>query len=272
MYKELSVCRAIMRLYSFCEFDEKSRRIKICGAEEIVRFYFEIESEVKSALRDVGIEMYPTGVHSLFGNEVKIALEVFFIYSKCSLQIPNDILLCLSSFLKMSGREPLPVMPQTLNWAYSGRVTDSTYTQKFVTDGLQMPDNRILIDFLTHSVASHDSLHHRIIHELLHTLGIEEEEMGNYILPACLVTYETAKPFIQSLMLQIEDVNKAFKKSMQDFRCKFPELEKQLLQMGDNLYLYGFPEKIDSPMYATTYSPSQFFPEPDVAGYNVLFM
>ena len=272
MYKELSACRAIMRVYSFCDFDQESHRIKVCGAHEVVASYFEIEPEIKNALSSVGIEMYPTGVHSCFGNETKIALEVFFIHSACSLQIPTEILQCLSSFLENSGRAPLPVIPQTLNWAYSGRAMDRSHTQRFVTDGLQMSDNRILIDFLTYSVASHDSLHHRIIHELLHTLGVEEEEMRCYIIPACIATYEVAKPFIGQLLNQRQEINQAFAKSMQDFRCNFPELEKHLIQIGDNLCMYGFPEKIDSPMYTTTFLPSKFFPEPDVTGYNILFM
>lgn len=272
MYKELSICRAIMRLYSFCDFDEESHRIKVCGAHETVASYFEIESEIKNALDSVGIEMYPTGVYSCFDSENKIALEVFFIHSACSIEVPAEILLCLSSLLKNLGRELSPVMPQTLSWAYSGRVMDRSYTQRFVTDGLQMSDNRILIDFLTYSIASHDSLHHRIIHELLHTLGIEEEEMRYYTIPACIATYEVAKPFIEQLLNQTQEINQAFAKSMQDFRRNFPELEKQLIQIGDNLCIYGFPERIDSPMYTTTFLPSKFFPEPDVTGYNVLFM
>lgn len=272
MYKELSICRAIMRLYSFCDFDEESRRIKVCGAHEIVESYFEIESEVKNALVSVGIEMYPTGVYSCFDNETKIVLEVFFIHSACSSQVPTEILLFLSSRLKKLGREPSPIMPQTLSWAYSGRVVDRSYTHKFITDGLQMSDNRILIDFLTYSVASHGSLHHRIIHELLHTLGVTEEEMRYYICSACIDTYEMAKPFIEHLLKQTQEINQAFVKSMKDFCCNFPELEKQLIQMGDSLCMYGFPEKMDSPMYATSFLPSKFFPKPDVAGYEVLFM
>lgn len=272
MYKELSVCRSIMRLYSYCSIDEDSHRIKVCGANEVVASYFAIESEVKKAFADVGIEMYPTGVNSCFNNDIKIALEVFFIHREYSIRIPNEILLCLSSLLTEMGREPLPIKPQKLHWSYSGRVMDKDYKQKYITDGLQMSDNRILIDFLTYSVASHDSLHYRIIHELLHTLGVTEEEMNYYTMPACIATYEVAKPFIKMLLMQKQDVNKAFKKSMQDFRDSFPELEKNLLQIGDRLCSYGFPERMDSPMYATTFLPSKFIPEPDVEGYNVLFM
>lgn len=272
MYKELSACRAIMRLYSYCGINEETYKIKVCGAHEVVTSYFKIESEVKKALACVGIEMYPTGVYSCFDNDNKIALEVFFIHSAYSLQIPPEILLCLSSLLVKLERSPSPITPQTLCWAYSGRVVDKYYSQKFITDGLQMSDNRILIDFLTYSVASYDSLHHRIIHELLHTLGITEEEMNRYTIPACIATYEVAKPFIETLLKQRQDINNAFRKSMLEFSYNFPELEKQLLQMGDSLCSYGFPEKIDSPMYTTTFLPSKFFPNPDVAGYEVLFM
>lgn len=63
-------------------------------------------------------------------------------------------------------------------------------------------------------------------------------------------------------------INDAFTKSMQDFRRNYPELEKQLLQLGDSLCLYGFPERIDSPIYTTTYLLDKFFPELSVAGYK----
>ena len=118
----------------------------------------------------------------------------------------------------------------------------------------------------------HGIRHHRIIHELLHTLGITEEEMNFYTIPACIATYEVANPFIETLLNQRQDINNAFSKSMLDFSCNFPKLEKQLLQMGDSLCSYGFPEKIDSPMYTTTFLPSKFYPNPDVTGYEVLLM
>lgn len=272
MYKELSLCRAVMRLYSFCDFDSQTRRIRITDAHDIVASYFEIESAVKRALSEVGIEMYPTGVYSSFDGENKIVLEVFFIHSAYSIQIPDEILTRLAATLDILGRKSTQPAPQTLQWAYSGRWMDKSRKHKFITDGLQMSDNRILVDFLTYSVASHDCLHHRLIHELLHTLGVEEDEMNYYILPACAATYDLAKPVIQAMLEQIQNIRESFKRSMIQLEANEPGLTKQLFSMGNEICLYGFPETMDTPIYATTYMPDKLFPEPSVSGYTVLLM
>lgn len=272
MHKELSICRAVMRLYSFCDFDLQSRRIRISDAHDILTAYFEIEPALKHALSKVGIEMYPTGVYSSFDGENKIVLEVFFIHTAHSLQIPEEILSRLTATLVALGRTPTQPTPQILQWAYSGRWMDKSRKHKFITDGLQMSDNRILIDFLTYSVASHDCLHHRLIHELLHTLGIEEDEMNFYILPASAATYDLAKPLIQAMLEQVQNIRDAFKRSMIQLEANEPDMVKHLFNMGDELCLYGFPEAMDTPIYTTTYMPDKLFPEPSVAGYTVLLM
>ena len=51
MTEDLSICRSVMRIYSFCAVDEKTHRIKITGAHEIVKSYFEIEDVVTIALK-----------------------------------------------------------------------------------------------------------------------------------------------------------------------------------------------------------------------------
>ena len=272
MHKELSIFRAIMRLYSFCDFDLQTRRIRVVDAHDILASYFKMEPAVKRALSEVGIEMYPTGVYSSFNGENKIVLEVFFIYSRYSIQIPEEILTHLSDTLVALGRNTTQPTPQTLQWAYSGRWMDKSCKHRFITDGLQMSDNRILIDFLTYSVASHDCLHHRLIHELLHTLGIEEDEMSCFILPACSATYDLCKPLIQVMLEQVQNIREAFKNSMIQLETYEPSLAKQLLKMGNELCLYGFPETMNTPIYTTTYMPEKLFPEPTISGYTVLLM
>ncbi len=92
MHEELTVCRAVMRLYSFCEFDPATSKIKVTEANNILTPYFEIEPELKNIFYKVGIEMYPTGVCSCFDGETKIVLEVFFIHTAYSLHIPDEVL------------------------------------------------------------------------------------------------------------------------------------------------------------------------------------
>ena len=272
MYKELTVCRAIMRLYSFCEFDLETSKIKVTQANNILTPYFEIEPTLKYAFKKVGIEMYPTGVLSGFDGETKIVLEVFFIHTAHSMHIPDEVLSCLTTVLTALGRKPPLCTSQTLQWAYTGRWIDKSKGHKFVTDGLQMSDNRILLDFVTYSTASHDCLHHRLIHELLHTLGVEEEEMNDYIFPACAATYEMMKPFIQLAQSQVKKIGALFSTSLQDLGKNEPILTKRLIEMGDKLCVHGFPEKMDTPIYTTTYMPDRLFPNISVSGYTVLLM
>ena len=272
MHKELSICRAVMRLYSFCDIDSQAMRIRITDAHDTLASYFEMEPVVKRALSEVGVEMYPTGVYSSFDGENKIVLEVFFIHTAHSLQVPEEILSRLATTLVALGRKPTQPTPQVLQWAYSGRWMDKSRKHKFITDGLQMSDNRILIDFVTYSVASHDCLHHRLIHELLHTLGVEEDEMNYFILPTCVATYDLAKPLIHAMLEQVQNIREAFKRSMIQLEVNEPDLVKHLFHIGDELCLYGFPEAMDTPIYTTIYMPDKLFPEPSISGYTVLLM
>lgn len=272
MHNELSICRAVMRLYSFCDFDVQTSRIKVTSAHDLLSSYFAIEPTLKSAFKKVGIELYPTAVYSCFDSEIKIVLEVFFIHTAYSLQIPDQIISCLAAMLISLGRTPSSPTAQTLQWAYTGRWTDKEFKHKYITDGLQMSDNRILVDFLTFSEASHDCLHHRLIHELLHTLGVEEEEMPTYILPACAATYELARPFVQGMMDQIRTVKDTFIESTRKLAINEPDLTNHILWLGNELCRYGFPEMMDNPIYTTTYMPDKLFPEPSIAGYTILLM
>lgn len=115
-------------------------------------------------------------------------------------------------------------------------------------------------------------MHHRLVHELLHTLGIEEDEMDAFILPACVATYDIAKPLIETMLEQIQKVQESFRNSMFQLKVNEPSLVKQLLSMGNQLVLYGFPKAMDNPIYITTYMPDKLFPELSIHGYTVLLM
>ena len=272
MYKELAVCRAIMRLYTFLDIDTQTNTIKTSDAPDFLHPYLEIEPFIKNAFQDVGIELHPSGVISCFNKEIRTVLEVAFIHTDHCLKIPDKISQILSMLLRIEGREHQNPMPQTLYWAYSGRFMDKVTNQYFVTDGLQSLDNRIFIDFLTYSTASPVALHYRVIHELLHTLGITENEMPLYIHSASSLTFEFAKSFTQHISNQIPMVMNAFTESLYNFEINNPDLVRYLLKLGDDLYEYGFPCKMDCPIYTTTYLPYKLSPHIHTEGYNVLLM
>ncbi len=268
--ENVSICRAIMRIYSFFEINSLGMLISK-DAEHILSDYIQLEPRLKDVFLQMGIQMYPTGVKSCFNNIIKIVPEVFFIYLNSPFQIPSDIICCLGNFLHTNDIIDYIEKKYHLYFSYSGRWLDRKSGAKFITDGLQVSTN-IIIDFFTFSVASEDSLHHRLIHELLHVLGVEEEEMPQLILSACNISYEIAQPFIEYVMRQIQAVQDEFVYKIKTLIENEPELTQQIFQLADELVLYGLPEKVNTPLYTTTYMPSKLFPECKVVGYKVLFM
>lgn len=271
MYDNLPLCRAIMRLYSYCELDLQSLRLLYNEPKDVLSEYFQIEPALKLAFSQEGIILYPTGVNSLFDDIIKIVPEVFFIYTPISYNIPDELIRVLCNFLR-SHKENIPAYnQQKLLWAYSGRYFDKANNKRFITDGLQC-SNHIIIDILTYKIASHDCLHHRIVHELLHVLGVEEGEMEQFILPACSVSYDLTRPFLSLLISQVNTVINEFVEVEASIANKNRVLSERLITLGNLLYERGFPAKMDSSLFATTYMPDRLFPNADIKGYNVLFM
>lgn len=270
MDSDLAVCRAIMRIYSFFKMDSFGR-LTPRNAENISSEYFQLEPQLKDAFHKVGIQMYPCGVNSSFNGKIKIVPEVFFIDLNTSFAIPRDILCCLERFSQKNTPKNHYEEEYQLFLSYSGRWFDSENGDKFITDGLQS-STKIIIDLFTYAIASEDCLHHRLIHELLHVFGVEEEKMPQLILSACKISYEIAQPFVKKVIRRIKAIQDEFVNSVEVFMEKEPELTQHVLRLADALVSYGFPEKIDTPLYATTYMPCRLFPEPQIEGYEVLFM
>lgn len=272
MYDNLPLCRAIMRLYSYCELDQQSLKIICNELKDILSEYFRIEPALKSAFDQEGIILYPVAVNSLFENIIKNVLEVFFIYAPVSYNVPEELIRVLYNFLS-SYRENISTYNQlNLLWGYSGRYFDKVNNSRLITDGLQCSNGSIIIDIFTYKIASHDCLHHRIVHELLHALGVEESEMELFILPACSVSYDIAKPFLNLLISQVNTIISDFFEKEASVANKNPALSERLITLGNLLYDRGFPVKLDRSLFATTYLPDRLFPKLDSKGYNVLFM
>ena len=272
MYKKLEIYRAIMRIYSFCNFDLQTCQLTHGEPTDALHMYFsQIQPLLKKKFSDEGLVLYPTGVNSCFNDKVRTELEVFFLYEKEYYNIPEEILICLQKYLNSKKLSVPHYENSQLYWAYSGRFLDKGSNARFVTDGLQY-SNKIAIDFITYTVAPHDALHHRIIHELLHILGVEENQMNELILEACRNSYELTKPFIQSVIQQAVPIGEQFMKIAENISYQNPTLVKKLLSISDDLYNVGFPVKMDTPLFATMYMPSQFFPNPECKGFHILFM
>lgn len=271
MYNELALCRAVMRLYSFCDIEYQTHKLTYSEARDVLTEYFQIEPSLKAAFHQAGIHMYPTRVNSCFGNTIKTVPEVFFIYERNYYTIPVKIITCLQEFLSLNGRNNSPSINQQLFWAYSGRYYDKKSGARYITDGLQGAD-QISIDFLTYSVATHDCLHHRLVHELLHVLGVEEEDMSRLILPACKISYELSKDFVDSLLDQISVIKNEFITAVLRVSESKQDLTSRILLLADILCQYGFPTQMETPLYTTTYMPSTLLPDVLVDGYEVLFM
>ena len=273
MNEELTICRAIMRLYTCCDFNLSNHRLSFSQPNEILQEYFSKEHAIKNAFDKVGIILYPSGVCSDFNGKIKTVPEVTFIYQPIQFEIPNNLLFSLQSVVEQLGIKPVPFHNQKLLFAYSGRYYDRETQAKLITDGLQVSERDwIILDMFTYLHASRDCFHHRLIHELLHVLGVEEKNMSSLIYYSCLGTYSISEMSEESVLAEIPKIYDSFCKALRRLiRDNTPSVNR-IIALADSLRDYGFPEGISPALNATTFMPSKLFPEPEIEGYEVLFL
>lgn len=269
MNHNLILYRTILRLYTNYELDE-NRRTTILRNNDILTDYMSIEASIDNEFLKYGIKRYQTGVESTFGEEISIKLEVIFIFTRRFFIVPNEIMVTLKNYLIMHGRTPPEFNPQKIFLGIAGRVFDPLTNVRFIGEGLQTEDG-IIIDFLAFLELPHDWLHMRVIHELLHVLGIEEHEMPTYIRDAYSVTYDISRPFVKKIHEQAPYVYQKFLEIENAFFLNNRTLANQLVDLGHRLHSSGFPAPLNEILYADSYGPATLFPL-DIQPFKILLM
>ena len=116
---------------------------------------------------------------------------------------------------------------------------------------MQITDT-IAFDLPTFSNASKDALYCQLVHELLHTVGLDENEVNNCIMPACIAALTAAKPFIDMLMDQREEAYLCFEIASKSVRENNTDLTNKLIAICEKLS--DFPASPDDVIYTDTYA------------------
>lgn len=250
-----------------------THRLSLGQPNDVLKEYFLHERIIKKAFEKVDITMYPSGVCSEFGGSIKTVPEIAFIYHPISFEIPNEIISVLQSFAVHLGVKSRPFCNQKLFFGYSGRYYDRGTQAKLITDGLQVSGNNwIITDLFTYMHASRDCFHHRLIHELLHVLGVEEKDMSSMIYLSCLATYDISAKFEEEVLSDVSRIYDGFCKSLRKLIRANTATVNRIITLADMLTDYGFPDGISTSLYTATYMPSKLLPELEITGYEVLFL
>lgn len=268
------MCRQIMRIYTCFDYDIAFSRLKANICPDITKEYYPKEKDIVRTFSSAGIEMAPTATESCFGNKIIIVPQVFFVYKLKQYIIPRQIINKLKEFLARNGVQSNQLIGETiLYFGYTGRMWDRETNSKYVTDGLQRNStNDIIIDFALYEVAPYDTYLYRLIHELLHTLGIEEEQMNSLISAACIYMTATVKEFIIQLQKDCPLVFNNFKSTLSNIQSDNNQMVEFLRNLGTKLYTqngyYQSPYSIDEckVFYPTSFSPLK------IGDFSILFM
>ena len=84
--------------------------------------------------------------------------------------------------------------------------------------------------------AHHNTLHHRLIHEMLHVLGITEEDMPSVICSACVYSHDKAREFVDELLRNCTDMYELFKQRVRTIQEANPELTQKMGELSNLLY------------------------------------
>lgn len=269
---DLFICRQVMRMYTCCGVDS-NRHLTIKMCPDILQEYFTIDPILRSLFSNANIEMYPSLVYSCYNGIFKYELQNLFIYRERKYPIPETIFECLTDFLSKNGIAVKPHSNYEIYFGYTGRTYSRADCGKFVTDGLQRDNpHEIIIDFSLYEKAHHNTLHHRLIHEILHVLGISEEDMPNVIYPACIYSYDKANAFIEELLQDCAISYESFKQQVRSIQQGNPELTQKITDLSNLLYQEkGFFQPADKIELTSAWHPIAFSP-PYEKEYQILFM
>ena len=272
---DLFLCRQIMRIYTCFGFDNKTHRLTYEMCPDLLVRYQNVEKFLEGSFSVNGIEMYKCGTLSDFAGNIKIVPQVFFIYKADRYCVPNALIERLSEFLSANGKKTQFCSSEiSLYWGYTGRSFLRDKNEKLITDGLQRSDfNDIILDFDVFINSSYDMFHHRIVHELLHVLGISEEEMVQYIYSACVFTYGLESDWWIAVQRKMNDTYTRFKECVGDVQKKDEEMVSEIKyisgQLTERNLFYISMTEIDK---STMYHPVKLVPQVEIGGVSALFM
>lgn len=238
-YDDLLLCRLMMRVYSVVALDERENPYaELCP--EVWEEYIAMEGHLFAAFRQEGIQPVAVRVVSDFNGTIKKMLELIFCYQPSVLTVPASLYALFPAYGR-AGYSP-PRQPPRVRLGYTGRCYHYKTKTRLITDGLQIGQrNEIVLDIFSLLNMTNDAVSCRLTHELLHVVGVGEEEMGDYKPNAFFDLKNSIAPFGEVLQKELSQVYPRFGAAAARVRDKHPQWVEKMVNLGNRLYLAGFP-------------------------------
>lgn len=237
-YDDLFLCRMMMRMYTVASADPADPLF--AEKNDLWQTYRPLENEMIRAFAAEGIRPTAVSVISDFNGEIKKMPELVFCYAPQTIEVPADIYGLFPAYAVKGFSAPSE--PPVIRLGYTGRCYDYKTKVKLVTDGLQIGAlGKIVLDLFTLKKMTKDGVSCRLTHELLHVFGVNEEEMAVYKPKAFFALRDRMDAFSEKVLDVLNDAEPDFRRRAKAVADAHPQWEDAMEQLGNRLYLMGFP-------------------------------
>lgn len=254
-YDDLLLCRLMMRIYSVVTLDEKENAYaELCP--KVWEAYVSMEEHLFSAFRREGINPVAVRVVSDFNGTIKKMLELVFCYQPTILTVPPSLYALFPPYGVPD--YAAPQQSPTVRLGYTGRCYHYKTKTKLITDGLQIGQrNEIVLDIFSLLNMTNDAVSCRLTHELLHVVGVSEEDMERYKPNAFFELKNNITPFGETLQQELAKVYPAFCAAAARVRDQHPDWVQRMVNFANRLYLEGFPAPPETVMMTSVSYPEK---------------
>lgn len=210
-----------------------------------------------------------SGVRSTFGSVMTIKPQMQVVATEWRWPVPNTILRALSNSVGVK-----QAMPVDLYVGYLGRTWEID-DSRFVSDGLASEKNdTIYLDLSAHMVYPLETTGWRITHELLHTLGLSEEEECGYDWRVYLSHKNLINTYAQEIKSQMPSIKETVDTKCKQIEIHNVDLVQTLWEMCDSLAMRGLTLPGRDMCFAKSFVPvfpANGNPLVDIAGFDIPF-
>jgi len=267
--------RCIIRIFFGYELDD-NMRLQFSRAPGELLYYAAISNRIKSVLGKDNIRMEPGGTRTTINANIEIVPQIKIIDYSFTLPVPDEIISVLSNMVPNSTPHHID-----LRFGYLGRT--KTEQGLFVTDGLAHEDNTIVyLDMPTHCIVPPEATGYRIVHELLHCLGLEEEQVKQLDWSFFAFNHTIIMPFVNTIKGNIIDEKLKFDNICLNIENNNSDLMDQLWQIERSLSAKGISLSDKNLVYTSSFLPTldnsnnttdivQTIMNPNYIGYTIPF-
>lgn len=226
--------RVFNRIFFAMRFDVTNRRLDTSSAPNELSRFLSSKQQVVKALKNAKIFQGISGVQSTYETKVEIRSQAYFIEEEYAIDISDTILWGIAKSIGT-----IPQNNVSLHLGYLGRTFDGLES-KLLTDGLASENNKqIYLDLTAHTLFPLETTGWRITHELLHTLGITEEQERGLDWKVYLQNKEPLTSFAYQVKKDIDSVKQKFDDRFQQISAEQHNSIREFWDIANSLAQKG---------------------------------